>query len=107
MAGGRKALRHYFYESNRETNVNEILGSEVKDRVTGFAGIVTGYVTYLTGCNQCLVAPPVDKDGKMQESHWIDESRLTVVQHDVVAPELVDSAMAASAPGFDREPPKR
>jgi hypothetical protein len=39
------------------------LGSNVKDRITGFSGIVTGFVTYLSGCNQALVIPNVATDG--------------------------------------------
>lgn len=29
-----------------------ILGRKVRDKVTGFEGIVTGRATYLTGCDQ-------------------------------------------------------
>lgn len=55
------------------------LGSKVKDVVSGFAGIVTGRAEYLTGCTQYLVSPAkVDKDGKIAESYWIDEGKLSV-----------------------------
>ncbi len=77
------------------------LGSTVKDRITGFKGVVTGYVTYISGCNQCLVAPPVQKDGKISESHWLDEQRLEVVGKAVTT--LDNSA----ARGFDAPAPVR
>jgi hypothetical protein len=54
------------------------LGLTVKDTITGFTGIVTGYVQYLTGCNQALVAPKVGKDGRPLDPHWFDEQRLAI-----------------------------
>lgn len=32
------------------------LGQKAKDRITGFAGTITGKVEYITGCNQVLLA---------------------------------------------------
>jgi hypothetical protein len=78
------------------------LGSKVKDKVTGFEGIATGYVTYLTGCNQVLVAPKVGKDGVLKDSAWIDEQRL-VVDSKAATVKLDNS----KANGFDAVPPKR
>lgn len=52
------------------------LGSKVRDKITGFSGIVTGFATYITGCNQLLVQPSIDKDGKWVDSLWMDEDRL-------------------------------
>ena len=37
------------------------IGTEVKDSITGFSGTVTAYCLYLTGCNQALVQPSVNK----------------------------------------------
>jgi hypothetical protein len=54
------------------------LGSKVKDKITGFSGIVTGYVIYITGCNQSLVVPKVGKDGSFKEGQWFDDQRLEV-----------------------------
>jgi hypothetical protein len=44
------------------------LGSKAKDKITGFNGFVTGFVTYLSGCNQALVVPKVGKDGAIKDS---------------------------------------
>ena len=33
------------------------MGVQVEDVITGFKGTVTGYVKYITGCNQYLVSP--------------------------------------------------
>ena len=54
-------------------------GIEVKDIVTGFQGFVTGKCSYITGCDQYLVQPEVDKDGKEVKSKWLDEPRLKIV----------------------------
>lgn len=79
-----------------------MLGETVQDIVTGFQGVVTGYVQYLTGCNQALVQPRVSEDGAMRESQWIDVQRLTRrSDHPRV---VLDNA---STSGADREPPKR
>ena len=51
------------------------LGVKAKDNVTGFSGIVTGRVEYLTGCRQYLITPKAGKD-KLNEAYWFDEDRL-------------------------------
>lgn len=78
-----------------------MLGHKVKDKITGFEGTVTGYVKYISGCNQCLVVPPVAKDGKMAEASWIDEQRLVVLSK---KPMVLDNSKGN---GFDKEAPKR
>lgn len=82
-------------------NAKTVLGMKVKDRLTGFTGIVTGYVTYISGCNQCLVAPPTKKDGTLAESHWFDEQRLEVLSKQ---PIVLDNRASS---GFDLEAPRR
>lgn len=52
------------------------LGIKAKDTITGFEGYLTGYCCYLTGCDQYLVSPPVDKEGKHVEARWYDMNRL-------------------------------
>ena len=77
------------------------LGIKVTDKVTGFTGVVTGFVEYLSGCNQALVQPTVDKEGKLMESHWFDVQRLEQVGQNIVT---LDNG---PTPGADREAPKR
>lgn len=52
------------------------LGDTVTDAITGFTGVATGYVTYITGCNQFCVTPKA-KDSVTKDSIWFDEQRLT------------------------------
>lgn len=78
------------------------LGATVRDRITGFAGVATGRCTYISGCNQVLVAPSVAPDGAARDSAWFDEQRLDV---DPTAGLVV--LENGAAPGFDRPAPKR
>lgn len=79
-----------------------MLGHTVTDRITGFRGIVTGVVEYISGCNQALVGPPVDKDGKIPDSQWFDVQRLEIDRS--VSRIVLDNG---NTPGFDRAPPRR
>jgi len=51
-------------------------GDEVTDKITGFVGIVTGAVSYMTGCDQMLVQPTIKEDGSYKEALWFDDGRL-------------------------------
>lgn len=74
------------------------LGQTVKCRVTGFSGIVTGHANYLSGCDQFLVAPPVDKDGNWKEGHWFDEQRLIVTDENALSYENPKNGADGKAP---------
>lgn len=51
-------------------------GKTYRDMVTGFEGVATGRAQYWTGCDQILLVPTVDKDGKLREANWLDVQRL-------------------------------
>jgi hypothetical protein len=80
----------------------EPLGLTVKDTITGFTGVVSGYVRYLSGCNQALVVPRVGKDNKPVDPMWLDEQRLEV--NPKVKPIVLDNG---DHPGADVSPPVR
>lgn len=81
--------------------MNLNIGDKVRDKVSGFSGIVTGIVDYISGCKQALVGPKIDKDGKPIDSQWFDVQRLEVLKTNFLKLEN------AATPGPDREPPKR
>jgi len=56
----------------------EILGMEVCDRITKFKGVATSIGFDLYGCIQVVIAPGIDKDGKIKDSAWFDINRLEV-----------------------------
>ena len=82
------------------TNVFK-LGLTYKDKITGFRGVATGHVRYITGCNQVLLAPPVD-DGKARDPAWFDEQRCELVPDGPVV--VLDNG---DTPGFDAPAPRR
>ena len=57
---------------------------KVKDIVTGFEGIASGITSYLTGCDQVIVDPGLDKDGDLREPRAFDISRLDVIEKKAV-----------------------
>lgn len=53
------------------------LGEILRDKITGFTGVVMGRTEYVTGCIQYGLLPcNLDKDGNMQSWKWLDEIRL-------------------------------
>lgn len=62
----------------------EMLGKQVKDRVTGFTGIATTISFDLYGCVQVVVNPGMNKDKKLGECHWFDIGRLEVLSKTAV-----------------------
>ena len=57
-------------------------GDLLKDKITGFRGMFTGFSTYSTGCAQLFLTPKVKDDGKYPEGTWIDLDRLEAVKKD-------------------------
>jgi hypothetical protein len=51
-----------------------------RDRITGFEGKCTGFVSYISGCDQVLLHAGLDKDGKLQAGQWFDDDRLIDVE---------------------------
>jgi hypothetical protein len=48
----------------------------MRDRVTGFEGVVCSISFDLYGCIQATLNPGMDKDGKLKDSMWFDIGRL-------------------------------
>lgn len=55
-----------------------------RDRITGFEGKCTGFVSYISGCDQVLLHAGLDKEGKLQEGQWFDDDRLIDVEHEQI-----------------------
>lgn len=56
------------------------LGDEVKDVVTGLAGIAVARTEWLNGCSRITVQPQEIKDGKPADLQTIDEPQLVILQ---------------------------
>jgi len=58
----------------------DLLGYEVKDKVSDFKGVVVSVSFDLYGCIQALVRPiTLDNNNKIQSGSWLDISRLSVL----------------------------
>lgn len=55
------------------------LGMKAQDKVTGFTGIVTGIVYYLSGSTEALVVPTIKPDGNYVEGRWFAIQMLNIV----------------------------
>lgn len=65
--------------SNANFDLDEMMGKEVKDIVTGFSGVITGKSTWLFGCNQYCVSPKISEDGGIKAGEWFDEGRIQII----------------------------
>jgi len=60
------------------SDVIELLGTQQRDKVTGFTGMVSSVCFDAYGCVQAVLTPRVGKDGQIPEGRWFDVSRLEV-----------------------------
>ena len=68
------------------THATPKLGDRVRDRVTGFEGVITVASKHLFGCTQFAVKSPEVKDGKPIDAQWFDEGGLEIVEVDAIVP---------------------
>jgi hypothetical protein len=66
-------------------------GTKVKDKITGFTGIITARTDYLHGCARYFVEPEVDENGNHREGHSFDEGSLKLVEEKRVEPTEVQT----------------
>lgn len=74
-------------ENTMQTTTKINLGDRVKDKITGFYGIVVAITHWLNGCVRVSIQPEkLEKDGKIPDSQAFDEAQLVVVKRAAVAP---------------------
>ncbi len=78
------------------------LGSIVKDKITGFEGVVMSRTQWLNACNVYGVLPQQLKDGKVADKEHFDEPQLELVQDDVFKPKQKTGGPAHSVPMTNR-----
>lgn len=61
------------------------LGDQVRDRVSGFTGVVTVLHRFLQGCDRMSVQPPADEEGKLIEVESFDAPDLEVTKEQFVS----------------------
>lgn len=85
------------------------LGDRVRDRITGFEGIVIGITDWLYQCRRPIVQPSkLDKDGELMKSESFDEDQLEVLEAGAFAPKTATTPPApAVKTGGPRDTPSR
>lgn len=83
------------------------LGMKCKDIITGFEGIAIAKTEWLTGCTRFGLQPPVDKDGKVPEAVWFDETAMTIVSEKRVCVEPEAAKKPKAKLGGPRPNPTR
>ena len=78
--------------------MRENLGLTGVDMLTGFQGVITAHIAYLSGCNQVHLQPRVDEHGEHRKGEWFDESRINLLEKDRV---VLNPIAVAEHPGFD------
>ena len=66
-------------------------GDEVTEKITGFKGVITGAVCYLTGCNQYLITAKSKSDKEEATVIWYDEGRLALTIKEKVSQKEVEA----------------
>ena len=62
------------------------LGQKVKDRISGFSGVLSARSEFLNGCVRLQLTPDRLHEGKLIEAEWFDETQVDVLE-DTPAPE--------------------
>lgn len=57
-------------------------GDQVKEKITGFTGTITGTCFYLTGCSQYLVTARPKDEFSEPIGLWYDEGRLELIKEE-------------------------
>lgn len=82
------------------------LGATYKDKITGFFGVATGSVRYITGCDQVLISPRA-RNGIKPEAQWFDENRVAQVGKKIIRLKFANDANDMNDGGADTEAPKK
>lgn len=85
------------------TDNREMLGKTGRDKITGFKGVITACCSYITGCDQFGLTPPVNAEGKIEPNQWFDTGRVEIVGDGVA----VASVTAAKNGGPNRDAPQQ
>lgn len=60
--------------------MNDKLGKEARDKITGFTGTVTDYLESISGLTQYAIQPHELESCKPVEKHWFDSIRVQFIE---------------------------
>ena len=107
-----KTLLHFKSKHNQErvgviSETIDLLGLTVRDKVTGFEGVISSVSFDLYGCVQCVVTPSMKEDGTLGEARWFDVHRLDVMPKDRAMDVPDFSAIARKPSEFSHGPAEK
>ena len=77
-------------------------GDKVREKITGYTGIITGTAFYLTGCNQYAVTSKCKDESSEATIVWYDEGRLEWLEK-----VFTEQDVKALDNGCDHQAPKK
>lgn len=77
------------------------LGLLGRDKLTGFTGILSSKVMYLTGCSQWSLVPKCNEKGDVRRCEYFDEGRLEVIGFGVLPEEVILDPKNPGGPNRD------
>lgn len=77
---------------------NHELGKIAKDKITGFAGVLTARCEFLTGCNRYCIQPTELKDGKPIDGIYFDEAQIEIISNGISAKTVQGKEKGACSP---------
>lgn len=86
-------------------DLKESFGLTGKDIITGFTGVITGACSYISGCDQFLLAPRKNEAGEVKDGQWYDSSRVEIVEEQARVD--LPKSKVEDAPGPDKAAPVR
>lgn len=78
------------------------LGEEVKDKITGFKGIVICQSKWINGCNTYGAKSQELKDGLPQDTQYFDEPQLISLGTSEMTPQRTTGGPCVSVPSPNR-----
>jgi hypothetical protein len=74
------------------------LGKRAKCKITGFSGIITARVEFLTGCDRYCIQPTELKDFVVIESQYFDEGQIEIVGEGLTTEDVKSEKKGACSP---------
>jgi hypothetical protein len=68
------------YERISDAETENLMGSVMRDTITGFQGMAIGVAEYLNGMRRYAIQPQELRDGKLIDAVWFDEGRLELLE---------------------------
>lgn len=75
------------------------IGDTLKEKVSGFEGVVMAVTAYATGCfHYGIASRDLDSNGKVKEWEWFDQSRLDLVESKTINFAIVAGVTSGALP---------